>query len=601
MSPNSPPPTFTTLETRTTQPSNWTEDQQRAYLIQINTKENPQAVERLNMLFGKGYSADQVAQLCNEHGHLVYRDWADPNAFINRFDFTDIENAIADPPLRDTETLLERNYYFPTVQVIHETRRLAEIALQGHNIVKGKPELVTAEDYEKYFASFHPAVLDQLIFNLGSIEINKDCNGPCKDFCFLMPENGASLSMPFETITWLIDEFKKRVTDRNMPTLFYGSDMPDYRDGDKTSIDLALYIQKTYNERPYLSIAWSLASPTIEWIYQLLQHESLVLSRISQLTIGKHHETDIIIKVQERARKDGKYISLEQRRMLEKALVQGRKNNLNTNSGKKGLRGPESELSEYLYSCQNGTIFRAGTGFEGVTMRPASHLYPKQTLESPIMPEQKVIIIPQYRYKEEAKQPTVMKDKSDFLLAPKFITMDAKGNIMQKDKITETESDLLNISNIKRYILELKPYLFMHEKEKTSIERTVEHLKDQLSTSHQAWAYGEYIWLKNFIAKEGGIICSMITMTHRKIQGNQAAILDLAITVYTFHIMMEIFMDECVEFEEERKKQKPGHMIENTFDVHERLEKIEAAMHQQHPWIISASSELAENISRKNK
>lgn len=484
----------TSLSRRNTEPSRWSEEQKRSYLLQINNRENPQELGRLQVLFDQGHSADQIAQLCNEHGHLTYSDWSDPNALINRFEFTDAENPENNPATGTRENALDRGYYFPTIVTIQQTRELVEQTLKDHEIIAKKPDLITVEDYRAYFAKFHPNTLDEIIRNMKCIEITQGCNGMCKKECYLEPEGPAKSHMPFEIVTWLIDrymdlhpeiaeskdmEFKKE----KMPILFYASDLADYKYEGKTSADIFRYVRKKYGIELSKSISYSLSSSTIEWIYQVAIVDNIGINRISQLNTGKiqNPKDRLYEKLEARAAKDGKTISRNQWNGIEFAMNMGIKRHLNINAGP-GMPEDleEKDMAAHIYHCFHGTVCRAGKGFTGSIMRPTTKLYKKQLMEFPLDPTSETgVRIPSFHNIRETTIPFI-RDPQAVISRPLIITMDKEGNKTHVDQRTTGEERLRQLSRVKHIYQLIITEIFSHvdeENGRRAHKRTTDVMK----------------------------------------------------------------------------------------------------------------------------
>ncbi|MEI8097165.1 MAG: hypothetical protein WCG73_03610, partial [Candidatus Moraniibacteriota bacterium] len=458
----------------------WDESEKLRYLLDINQKENPAAMPRLEQLMLK-HSAEEIARMCNEHGHLVYENLKDPNAKANRMQFWD----------PDSQRELEEEFvktvfnidYFPTISAIHQTRALAAHALENQNLLDDeKLKLETEDDYFAYFQSFHPEVLKVIIQNLTQIELTKGCNGPCRDMCALSADERVTHQMPASVAKWLIDEYygggnifiiddnlldkdgqrsprieRDKVTRKTLG-LYYATDMADYKESDITAVDLMRYIYDVYNVMTFSSTAHSLATDTIEFIYQLIRH-GMPIDRISRLNTGKKI-TDfekLIEKLKKRAKKDGRTITAEDGVRILKAFTVGNKEPLNKIIGSAITEDiPEKEMSGSMVACSNGIRMRAGVGFEGMVMMPTSKLYPAQMLTIPLSPKNKSLIVPQNSYIGNAVTPfKEMKVDGGILERPRFLQIaTTDGSILHKDEKTESEKELADVSKVKNIIFD---------------------------------------------------------------------------------------------------------------------------------------------------
>lgn len=443
---------FTTLETRNAAAHTWSEEQKHSYLLTINARENPTALERLEGLFAEGHTAEQVAQLCNEKGHLVYANWDDPNALINRYEFFDPDDIEEHPPLYTQSMILDASFYFPSVSAIQTTRDLIEHTLENEKLLKGKQKLVTEEDYRNLFTSFHPDTLKELIKNLRAIEITQGCNGPCRKQCFLDPETIAIHHMPYNIVIWLIDEYKRLMPDHRLPAFYYASDLSDYRDGDKTAADIFAYVMEKYQEHKYLSVAWSLRPATIEFLYQAVIVKNLSVSRISQLHPKNmpNAANRLLEKIAERAHKDGRRMERRHFATIANAMNEGSKLHLNHSAGKNGTRNKEEyEMATQSYACFHGTILRAGKGFKGVILRPTTKVFPQQHQEFPITPHGNTVTIPIVFWQSSIFAPLRSGSESITMLRPRHITINHDGEVALHEQETAGERRIRRISELK--------------------------------------------------------------------------------------------------------------------------------------------------------
>lgn len=383
----------TSLSRNSIEPSKWSEEQKRAYLLQINERENPEELPRLQQLFEQGFSADEIAKLCDEHGHLKYKDLEDPNALINRFNFVSLEKPhINTNPNKST---YDTEYYFPSIQAIHRTRELVAIVTKGHQILKDMPALITADDYRKYFASFDPATFEILVREMHVLEITKGCNGSCRSICATMTEGPVTATMPYEIVIELIDAHYK-VSDKPL-SLYYANDIADYKDGDKTGADIYKYLMSKHEETKnfqYIFTTYSLRPTNIDFIYRCIT-ENLPLYRISHIVAGKRPGDlkKLLEKLEERA---GRPLDPKEKNTIQIAFDRGER------AGKVLMLGnavkedtPEQEISSEAINTTHEVAFKTGNGFMGQIVRPPSKKYPAGEMIWPITPNTKEQIIPE--------------------------------------------------------------------------------------------------------------------------------------------------------------------------------------------------------------
>lgn len=458
----------------------WDESEKLRYLLDINQRENPEAMPRLERLMQK-HSAEEIAQMCNEHGHLVYENLKDPNAKANRMQFWDPDSQ-REPEEEFAKTVFNIEY-FPTIYAIHQTRALAAHALENQNLLDSeRPKLETEDDYFAYFQSFHPEVLKIIIQNLTQIELTKGCNGPCRDMCALSADKRVTHQMPASVAKWLIDEYygggnifiiddnlldkdgqrsprieRDKVTRKTLG-LYYATDMADYNEDGITAVDLMRYIYDEYKLMTFSSTAYSLAANTIEFIYQLTRYR-MPIDRISRLNTGKKI-TDfekLIEKLKKRAAKDGKTITAEDEARIFYAFTVGDKEPLNKIIGNAITEDtPEKKMSGSMVACSNGIRMRAGIGFEGMVMMPTSKLYPTQMLTLPLSPKNKSLVIPQNNFIGNTISPfREVKVDGGILERPKFVQLSTvDGSVIHKDEKTESEKELADVSTVKNIIFD---------------------------------------------------------------------------------------------------------------------------------------------------
>lgn len=455
---------FTTLERRSTPTTQWSEEQKRAYLLQINQKENPEAVNRLRQLLAI-YSADKIAKLCNEEGHLTYTNFDDPNALINRFNFLSLKQPHI---ITDTNrSIFDMEYYLPSIQAIHETRALVALATKGHELIKDQPTLVTADDYRAYFASFDKATFEILVRELLAIEMTKGCNGPCRAVCDGMAEGPVTATMPYEIVIELIDLHIK--LGNKIFSLYDGSDLADYRDGDKTAIDIYKYLMSKNCAHSGIYTAFSLQSTTIEFIYKCVI-EDLPLHVISRLVTGNNPGDfeKLMEKINEYGQAHGRALNEKERNMVKKAFDAGKKYEGTQILGN-GVKEEtlESNISSNILSCSHGVVFKTGVGFQARILRPPSKKYKNGELSWSISPHDNNVTIPKNAYVPMNSGP--LQEKGDsFCQAPKLIHITNGTKVEPKETYEENRLRFFSLMNQivdgavdKHFVTDMKTKLMM--------------------------------------------------------------------------------------------------------------------------------------------
>lgn len=437
-----------------TPPSGWTEAQKCEYLLDINQRENPRAVERLRSMIEIGYFADEIAALCDEYGHLVYINRDDPNALVRRFDFVNIEHPSFQEREKTATTSFDENFYLPLVASIHRTRELVALASKNADIVRGRTHLRTHEDYMGYFSSFPKSILDCIISNLAHIEITRGCNGPCRSVCCLMPESRATEHMPYATVLWLIDRYMALNPGCLPPMLYYANDMADYYDSGKTAIDVVKYIRARYHVGVALSTAYSLSSTTINFLYGCLKAQQTC--RISRLATGNRPgDFDRLWKkIENRAMQDGVTLSENDRSKIESGFNVGTKIQINTMAGGSIKRDTEErEMSTRMFACRHGVLIKTGEGFQGIIMRPTSRRFPTQQQSFPIVPGDEIFTIPLLQYKGLSDgffRPLTF--DWAFVAAPTLLKLRRDGTQLSSTSLSPGQKRLYQLTTLKRWI-----------------------------------------------------------------------------------------------------------------------------------------------------
>lgn len=440
------------IDAKRAQPNLQTEEGKLSFLRQINAGKEGIIQE----LVETGMSADTIAQMCNEVGELVYSGLDDPNTLPNRFQFIDLENPEVLAPVQQHTTLDIALY--PTVANIQYIRGLAGKALEGMNILRSAPTLHTEADYRAYFDSLHPTVLEHIIRNLNHIELTKGCNGRCKDVCAAMVEGTPTLQVPFNIITWLFDEHVRLTSDTSLPELFFANDVADYEYEGKTAVDIYKHIFEKYGVKKSCVVVFSLAPRTIEFLYQFgIVHKGNI-GRISRLRAGNIEQENkrLFGKLEERAAKDGRALSDDDRVRINFGLTQGDRTKYKNIKAGNGVNLEEEE-KEYLRGIVvsiPGVALRAGKGFEAIIPRPTSRLYPGQRIAIPITSKSKTAIIPITESKAGIMPYTMdhgmILQKTDLLEIK-----NSNGDIIHKDTFTPTKKLGRQISAMKDTYLSL--------------------------------------------------------------------------------------------------------------------------------------------------
>lgn len=459
--------------TRETPPSSWTEVEKCQYLLDINERENPAAVERLRYLIRMGRFADEIAELCDEYGHLVYTDRNDPNALINRFDFVNIGHPSFPEKEEKMTVTLDESFYLPLVTSIHQTRELVALASRNTDIMRGQPRLTTHEDYMEYFSSFPAWILESIIMNLAHIEITRGCNGPCRSVCCAMPESRATEHMPYLTVIWLIDKFMELTGNRGAPPmLYYANDMADYRYGDKTAIHLFQYLLDRYRYRSSLSTAYSLSSATVDFLYGCVTMKKQC--RISRLATGNRPDDFDRLwgKIVERAARDGVVLDEDDKKIIESGFMAGNKTRINDMAGAKITKDTqEHEMSQNMFACRHGVVMKTGEGFHGIVMRPTSKRFPAQQQSFPIVSNSEVFTIPALACKGKPDgffRPLSL--DGEFVAAPVLLKLHRNGTVLSDETLTLGQQRLYILVPFKRWMntmrnthMTMDPAKFCHE------------------------------------------------------------------------------------------------------------------------------------------
>lgn len=109
-------------------------------------------------------------------------------------------------------------------------------------------------DIKEQLNSFSRNELNVMFRNLVSIQLTEGCNGNCP-FCLFGTKTGVTAKYSFDSLRSLFNENSKLMNE-NPFLLYWDSDPFDYRDGDKSFVDVyQLYRQTMPNNSQYISTA----------------------------------------------------------------------------------------------------------------------------------------------------------------------------------------------------------------------------------------------------------------------------------------------------------------------------------------------------------
>ena len=429
------------------------------YLWNINATEKPEALPAFEIAYRQGRTADQIAALCNEVGHLTYADENDPNALINRFEFCELSNPHIQGRMHWTSanevSVYESGYYAPSSAAVRRTRELREKEKREEERNK-LPELKTHEDYIAYFAKFPRKVLEKLFENISGIQLTKGCNGPCRGMCAVRTMTRAESHIPFETVQWIFNNFSENLRKPEAFLLYHASDIRDYKSDGKTAHDVIELYRQARGDWPTVSTVYGIDQDSVNFILGCLQRE-IPLYRISRLASGR--KEDAPQKLLDTLKKSAEEKSIRWTSQwdieIERACGYGDKTKYRTVLGNAVKPDTEEkDIAPMQVPCRHGVILQAGSGFSAAVLRPPSTLFPYSEILYPIMPEEEEIKFPKVRYIYEATVP--FNYRQALVLGPHFISWDKGQQVFQEEKESEEEVRRLEITAYKTRIADIK-------------------------------------------------------------------------------------------------------------------------------------------------
>jgi hypothetical protein len=111
-----------------------------------------------------------------------------------------------------------------------------------------------SRDINDQLKDFSSDELNVIFKNLVGLQLTEGCNGACP-FCLFGPKSGVTAKYSFESLETLFHD-KSDLLSENPFLLYWNSDPFDYRDGDKSFVDVyKLYRQTLPNNSQYISTA----------------------------------------------------------------------------------------------------------------------------------------------------------------------------------------------------------------------------------------------------------------------------------------------------------------------------------------------------------
>lgn len=446
-------------------------------LLRYVNQDNP---DRLNPLIAE-MDLDKVAQLCDELGRLRYRDHQDPNALINRVRFLDIKQRDGWNLAGEHAGYYEQDYYRPSIAAIRKVRAI--VALQVDAALEQVPSLVTHEDYLRYFESFHPETLKELMRNLYALELTQGCNGPCRAVCGGGVQGKVSGHMPYQTVEWLSHNFRESIGEI-MPILYDRSDITDYSDQGRNGADIIKLFRENTGNSPYTSISYRLDQKAINFLYDLVVTRKERIHRISRLVTGRGEEdlNRLLAALQRRAEKDGNTLNDDAIRHISNAFFEGSKLGVNTMRGNAiGINTPESVMPQEVAACSHGLILRAGSGFFGSVVRPVSRIFPSGAAIFPILPDQNGEI--RFPQKLEVDRTVNLSSAGNvFVLGPRWTTMNQNsGQLVEKEERSPHEQASIDMRDYKLFYEQLLSFFYTYDVKTEASIRSVEDLRMKLT------------------------------------------------------------------------------------------------------------------------
>lgn len=340
-------------------------------LLRIINRDKPENAARLEEVIATEENDLWIYSRCNEIGECVYDDFPHPDAFNWRFAWQfaeDFEQPLVLPPTEETTEFHHVDDFFVNLETVLRLRKILQYATWARTERVLKPvQLETHEDYLRYFESFHPEVLQQLLKNLSAIELTEGCTAPCFDTCTVARVQSIKRKIPFEILEWLMSKHPEMLDKEEQIMFYWGTDMKYYRpraaDGTyRTAVDV-LKLHDSHAPRPLAREALSTAFGvdefySVEFVYQLLMND-FEIWRISRLKSGLD-EADLdrlIKKLEKRAEKDGKILSPEMVGLVEKAFETGSKASNNKLAGNAVTEETqERDICLHNYNCRTGVI-----------------------------------------------------------------------------------------------------------------------------------------------------------------------------------------------------------------------------------------------------
>lgn len=454
-------------------------DADNAYLLSLQEEESVRV--RLEQLIASGKSPQEIALLCDETGQLKYCDESDPDALDNRLLFFDplevermpvprgIPGSKKDGFFRQHDAFYDYEYYHPSVDAIRRTRDLIAMQVRNAATLGALPNLRTHEDFMHYFGQFHPDVLRELFANLTELQLTVGCDGPCRSVCALPVVSKVQWSMPFETVEWIMRNYGFLWNASEDMTLYGGSDLLDYRDGDKTAIDVSKLFNEVTGRYPGVSFSYRLDRKSID-IYYRMMRENIPISRISRLNSGVDPKflDKLVRRIRARAGEDGYELSNHDLSMLQSAFLCGGKLEFNTMIGNAiGVDTPEREMANWQCRCSHGVTFSPDRGFEGIILRPATRQLPYSSTSYPIVPnpEDGKIRIPFNSYIGVA-EPHYLRGQGQYVRGPRFLTLSPSGEELRRESISAEEKRILDLTELKLCVYDYELGLHVMNKEK---------------------------------------------------------------------------------------------------------------------------------------
>ena len=422
------------------------------FLREINA-DSPENLARLEALIAQGVEGQALFDACNELGQCVYQGPEDPNSLNNRYRSQfqmDLRKVLDVPQDEKHKELYPRDEFEVNRDSVERMRWLYshKTAMETAHALN-PPQLETAEDYIAYFESFHPAVLEQLMKNLAAIELTEGCPARCNKRCTVVRHFNIGKRIPSKALEWVFEKYGSLFKERKQTVgMYWGTDIKywqETRDGEKlTAIDLIKIMYQEQTDSHYE--VWSSTSfgldrrYTVELLYQALKKD-LPIHRISRLNGEDEADFEkLMVRMEERAAKDGRTLSEKDRQWLRYAFDQGDKSRLDTVGGREAASPEveEHEISLRTYNCRSGVVLTPN-GFKATIMRPASKVNPHADLQWPIVPDANgVLKMPQFWSIDWAQLPKAFDDeRRHVMFEGRLISVDAEGTVLHKEPVQD--------------------------------------------------------------------------------------------------------------------------------------------------------------------